>query len=166
MRPVTTAVFWIQSTDIKVEQLDAGVERLLKRLLFPPQHILDVLLLFPNLGKNIAHRSSKNIHELVEERRAESQGASVANRSAQNPAEHVVAVGVPRLDAICDRKAKRADMIGNNAESHIGGLLRVESRELRGIGQRAAVFPAAQFFNPVEYWPEDVGLVIRDFRDS
>ncbi len=79
-----------------------------------------------------------------------------------NPTQNVAPTFVRWNDSIGDCERKRADMIGNHAEGHICGLLRVEGRGLRAIRQCTRVFFAAQFFQLVEDRTEDVGLVVRD----
>jgi hypothetical protein len=61
----------------------------------------------------------EHVHELVEERFVEAEGATVADGAAQDAAEDVVAVGVAGLDAVRDGEAQRADVVGNDSERNV-----------------------------------------------
>ena len=47
------------------------------------------------------------------------QRAAVTNRPPQNPTQHIIAIRVPGLNPIRNRKAQRPDMIRNHAEGDI-----------------------------------------------
>ncbi len=111
-----------------LEQLDPSIERLVKRLFLAPQRFLDVLLLRADFGKDIAHRSGEDIDELEEERLVKSERASVADGAAQDAAQDVAAAFVARLNAVGDREAQRADVIGDDAEGDVDLFLLVWRR--------------------------------------
>ena len=117
-----------------MKQLDAPIQRLIKRLLLPLQHFLHVLLLRADFGEDVAHRAGEDVDELVEERLVETERAAVAHGAAQDAAQDVVAVGVAGLDAVGDGEAQRADVIGDDAEGDVDFLL---------LGRRGMICPAA-----------------------
>jgi hypothetical protein len=49
----------------------------------------------------------------------EAERASVAHGAAQDAAQNVVAVVVAGLDAVGNRKRKRADVVGDDAEGDV-----------------------------------------------
>ena len=59
--------------------------------------------------------------------------SAVTNRPSQNAPQDIVAIGVARFDAIGDCKAEGSNVIGDDTKGHVGGLLRVERRKLRGV---------------------------------
>ena len=65
-----------------VEKLDTPIEGFVEGFLFDFQDILDVFLLGTDFGEDIAHRAGEDIDELVEEWRAEAEGAAVADSAA------------------------------------------------------------------------------------
>ena len=120
-----------------------------------------MFLLRAEFGEDIAHGAGEDIDELVEERLVQAERAAVADGAAEDAAQDIVAVGVPRLDAVGDGERESADVVGDDAEGDIGFfLLGVAGRAAGGKG--GAVGAAAEFFEFVEDRTEDVGLVIRD----
>ena len=83
------------------------------------QGLLHDLLLYADLGKDVTHVLRKHIHEFVEERFVEAERAAVTHGAAQDAAQNVVAVGVAGLDAVGNRKAQRADVVGDDAEGDV-----------------------------------------------
>ena len=127
LNPLRRPFLQRRNVDRDTKLFDPPVQRLIERLLLSLEHVLDVLLLCANFGKDIAHRSGKNGDELVEERLVEAERAAVANGAAQDAAQDVVAVGVAGLDAVGNGEAQRADVVGDDAEGDVRRLLRVES---------------------------------------
>ena len=95
------------------------IQRLVKRLLFALDDLLDVVLLGAEFGEDVAHGFGQDGHQLVEERFVEAEGAAVADGAAEDAAQDVVAVGVAGLDAVGDGEAQRADVVGDDAEGDI-----------------------------------------------
>ena len=144
-----------------IEKLYAPVEGFVEGFLFDFQDIFDVFLFRADFGEDIAHRAGEDIDELVEEWRAETERAAVADGAAQDAAEHIVPVGVAGLNAVADGKGERADVVGNDAEGDIVFFL-FGVASGTADGQRGSVGLAAEFFQFVEDRAEDVGLVVRD----
>src|ERR1700737_1102636 len=69
-----------------IQDLETLVERPVKRFLFALDRFLDLLLFRTNFGKDAAHRFGDNIDKFEEERFVEFEGATVTNRTTQNPA--------------------------------------------------------------------------------
>src|ERR1700737_1598704 len=69
-----------------IQDLEAFVERLVKRFLFAANSFLNRLLLRPDFGKDVAHRFRDDIDEFKEEWFVETKAAAVTDRAAQNPA--------------------------------------------------------------------------------
>ena len=146
-----------------VEKLDTPIERFVEGFLFELQDILDVFLLGADFRENIAHRAGEDIDELVEEWGAEAERTAVADGAAEDAAEHIVPVGVARLNAVADGKGERADVVGDDAEGDIVFFL-FGVASGTADRQRGSVGFAAEFFELVEDRAEDVGLVVRDAR--
>ena len=70
-----------------------------------------MLLPAPNFWKHIAHGVSEDIHELVEKRFLETEGATITDGAAQDAAQYVVAVVVAGLDAVGNGKTERPNMV-------------------------------------------------------
>ena len=107
------------SRDLFVGEFNPSVQRLVKRLLLAANDFLHVLFLHADFGKDVAHHVGEHVHEFVEERFVEAERAAVAHGAAQDAAQDVVAVGVAGLDAVGNRKAQRADVVGNDTESNV-----------------------------------------------
>ena len=122
-----------------------------------------MFLLGADFGENIAHRAGEDIDELVEKWRAEAERTAVADGAAEDAAEHIVPVGVARLNAVADGKGERADVVGDDAEGDIVFFL-FGVASGTADRQRGSVGLAAEFFELVEDRAEDVGLVVRDAR--
>ena len=102
-------------------------------------------LLFAQLGEDIAHRLGEDVHQFVEERFVKAERAAVADGAAQDAAQDVVAVLVARLDAVGDREAQGADVIGDDAEGDVDFFLLGRRRCCR---LRAACEP---YFLPLSF---------------
>ena len=92
----------------------------------------------------------------------ETERAAITHGAAQDAAQDVVAVGVAGLNAIGNREAQRADVVGDDAEGDVDLLLFGDRRCCRHSGSVRAVFLAAHLFDRVEDRAEDVGLVVGD----
>ena len=106
-----------------LKQLHAAIQGFVEGLLLHADDFLDVLLFLANLRKNIAHRLRQHSDQLVEERIVKAQRAAVSHGAAQNPAQHIIPVGVARQNAVGNGKAQRADMIGDDAKGDVDLLL-------------------------------------------
>ena len=82
--------------------------------------------------------------------------APVAHGAPQDAAQNVVAIGVPRLDAVGNRETQRADVVADDSKGGVGFFL----PGLPGAGQRGGVFFAAQFLELGEDGTENVGVII------
>ena len=69
--------------------------------------------------EDATHRVGEYINEFVEERFVEAERAPVTHRPAQNAAQDIAAIGVAGLNAVGNREAQRADMVGDDAERDI-----------------------------------------------
>ena len=82
-------------------------------------NLLNPVSVGAKLRKNTPHVFDQHIHELIEKRFLEAEGATVADGAAQDAAEDVVAVVIAGLDSVGDGEAEGADVIGNDAESNV-----------------------------------------------
>ena len=96
-----------------------SIQRLVKRLFLGADDFLHLLFPGADFGEDVAHRVGEHVHEFVEERFVEAERAAVAHGAAQDAAQNVVAVVVAGLDAVGNRKAQRADVVGNDAEGDV-----------------------------------------------
>ena len=87
----------------------------------------------------------------------------VPHRAAQDSAQDVIAVRIARLDTVGDGKTQRSNVVGDDPEGHIHLLLLGVSGAAL-LRQRGSVFMAAELFNLVEDWAENICLVVGDFR--
>ena len=118
--------------------------------------MLDDLAALFQLGENVTHRVGEHIDELVKKRLVKPERAPVTHGAAQDAAQDVVAIGVPRLDAVGDREAQRADVVADDPKGGVdfflsGGIVALKCR---------GVFFAAQFFELGKDGTENVGVVI------
>ena len=77
--------------DALVEDAHALVEGLGEALLLEPQHAHHLLLRGRQLGERATHLGAQRRHQLVEEGFLEAELVAVADRSADDPAQHVAA---------------------------------------------------------------------------
>ena len=115
--------------DGAVEQRHALRQRLGEPLLLLPQHALDVRALRAQFGIRRAHFLVEHRHQRMEERLALAEHEAVADRAADDPAQHVTAPLVRRQHAIGDQERARADVIRDDAQRARLRVLR--ARELR-----------------------------------
>ena len=87
-----------------------------------------MLFLCANFGEDVAHRVGEHVHEFVKERFVEPERASVANRAPKDAAQYIIAVGVAGLDAVGNRKAQGADVVGDDAEGDVSNLCVIRCR--------------------------------------
>ena len=125
-----------QLADRAVEQRHALRERLGEALLFLLQHALDVRALRAQLGIRVAHFLVERGHDLVEERLALAEHEAVADRAADDPAQHVAAALVRGQHAVGDQERARADVVGDHAQR--GRLAIGGARHLGGRRRSAA----------------------------
>src|SRR6266487_1664378 len=85
-----------------IEELDALVERLVKRFFFGTNCFFDCLLFRADFGEGVAHRLSENIDELVEKRFVKTERATITNRSTQDATQDVAPSIVWRDDSVPD----------------------------------------------------------------
>ena len=143
-------------SDFFVEEVDAAVEGFVERLLLGTDGFLDDFAALFQLGENVSHRVRQHIDELVKKRLVKPERAPVAHGAAQDAAQNVVAIGVPRLDAVGNRETQRADVVADDSKGGVGFFL----PGLPGAGQRGGVFFAAQFLELGEDGTENVGVII------
>ena len=124
-----------------MEEIDTPVECLVERLLLGSNSLLYDLAALLLLGENNAHRVHQHVNKLIKKRLAKPERAAVAHGAAQDAAQDVVAIGVPRLDAVGDRETQRADMVAYDTEGNVGFFL----LSLLRTGQCGGVLFAAQF---------------------
>src|SRR5438046_5459391 len=77
------------------------------------------LFVLSGLGEDVAHRSCDNVDKLEKEWFLESERAAIADRSPQNTAQNVATALIGRNDSVGDRKAQRADVIGDDAKRDV-----------------------------------------------
>ena len=87
----------------------------------------------------------------------------IPHRAAQDSAQNVIAVRVSWLDTVGNGETQRSNVVGDDPESHIHLLLLGVSGAAL-LRQRGSVFMAAELFNLVEDWAENICLVVGDFR--
>src|ERR1017187_7542876 len=150
-----------QSTDLLLEQRQTPIQRLIKRLLFALDDLLDIVLLGADFGEDVAHRIRQHGYQLVKERLMEAQGAPIADCSTQDAPEDVIAIVVARLDAVGNREAQRAYVVSNHTESDVD-LLLLSRRGSASRRQGGPVLLPAQLLDLIKDRTEDVSLIIRD----
>ncbi len=92
------------------------LERLGEPLLLRLQHLGDEILLPRQLGIGLAHQARELGHELVEKRLLLPELVAVANRTADDPAQHIAAAFVAGNHAVDDQERAGADMVGDDVE--------------------------------------------------
>ena len=123
-----------------IKQFNSPIKGLVKRLFLSLDDFLNMLFPGADFGKYVAHRVGEHVHEFVEERFVETERTTVAHRATQDAAQDVTAPVVARLNAIGNRKAQRADVVGDDAEGDVElNLLRLRrGHVLRGERTRHA----------------------------
>ena len=100
-----------------VEQRHAVLERLGESLLFLLQHAHDVIARrFASSGIGRAHLGRERRHERVEERLVLAELVAVADRAADDPAQHVAAAVVAGNHAVGDQERAGADVVRDHAQ--------------------------------------------------
>ena len=107
-----------------IELSDTCVQSLVERVLLHLNRALNLLQASAEFMEYSPHLVGKHIYQLVKERFMEPKSAPIPYRAAQNAAEHIVAIRVARLNAICNREAERANVVGDYAEGDVGLNLR------------------------------------------
>ncbi len=113
----------LRERSVLVEQFNPPIQRLIKRLLFPLDDLLDMVLLGAEFGEDVAHGFSQDGHQLIEERFVEAQGAAISDGAAEYAAQDIVAVRVAGLDAVGNGEAERADVVGYHPKRNVYALL-------------------------------------------
>ena len=111
----------------RLEHAHAVLERLGEVLLLLLQHLGDPRLRLAQLRIGVAHRPVEVRHQAVEERLLLPELVAVADRAADDPAQHVAAPFVARNDAVDDQERAGADVVGDDVERRVLQLLRASS---------------------------------------
>ena len=106
----------VQVADGALEQHHAVGEGFGEALFFGFQHALRVLAAAHELRVGIAHLLCEHRHQLVEERLLHSELVTVADRTADDPPQHVAAALVARRHAVDHQEGAGADVIGDHAQ--------------------------------------------------
>ena len=139
------------------EFFQAPVQGLVEGLFLEGEGFLDDFGAGFDLGEDVSEFCDESIDEFGEEGffAIEAEGAAVFNGASQDAAEDVIAAGIPGDDAIGNREAQGADVVGDDAEGD--GFL-------KGIaffaGVDVDVFFATEFFEFTEDGLEDVGSIV------
>ena len=116
-----------------------------------------------DLRKHIAHGSSQDINELIEKRFVETKGPPITHRPPQNPAKHIIPIGITGLNPVGNRKTQSADMVCNHAKCDIVLISPIGRMSLIGrirSWQRARIFSTTHRFEFVKNRTENIGLVV------
>ena len=116
-------------------------------------------MLGDELGEYRSERFDDGGDQLLEEARGEAEFFAVQYAAAQDAADDVIAAVVARHDAVGDRAADRARVVGEDAEGNVGVFLLGEAFAFRGYG--AGVGLAGERGDFREERREDVGFVVR-----
>src|ERR1019366_5502986 len=139
-----------------LEAPEAALERPAEALLLgaydPPQRGL----LAAELREDRAQGLDDGRDELLEEAAREPEGAPVEGCPAQDAPYHVVSPVVAWEDAVRDRAADAARMVGQDAEGDVRVLLGAEAAA--APGDRALVRAPGQLRDAREERPEDLGV--------
>ena len=102
------------------EDLHAAVDGLGEVLFLGADDAGDIGLLFAQLGVLALVLMDDGVDDLIEERLVDAQQLAVARGAAQKPAQDVAAALVGGQDAVADHEGRRADMVGDDAQRHVG----------------------------------------------
>ena len=105
------------------EDLHAVFQGAGELLLFFFQHALDTSLVFGQVGIGIAHFLDQGGDQFVEEQVADAELVTVAHGAANDAAQHVTAAFVRRRDAVEYQEGTGTDVVSDNAQGRIGGVL-------------------------------------------
>ena len=106
------------------------LERFREAFFFRLEYANDVVLLQRQLRIGVAHQARQLRHKLVEEWRRLAQLVAMADRPADDTAQHVTAALVAWNDAVHDQKCASAYVIGDDVERRRSQILR--AGEFRG----------------------------------
>ncbi len=109
----------------------AGVQRLRKTLFFGQQGARHGVLRHHQLGVGFAHQFDQRGHHLAEERLAHAQHPTMAQRTSDNPTQHIAAAFVGGQHTIDDEKRTSADVIGDHPQRFV--------LQIGDAGQRAGL---------------------------
>ena len=107
-----------------LEHFHAVLERLGKALLLRLQHLRHALFRLGQLRIGLAHRAREVLDDAVEERLLLAELVAVADRAADDPAQHVAAALVAGNDPVHDQERAGADVIGDDLERVVREVLR------------------------------------------
>ena len=128
-----------------VEDAHAGVERFGEALLLGLQRTLHGFPLGAQLGVRIPHEPVQGLHQAVEERLAHAQHPAVAQRPADDPAQHVAAALVGGQHAVHHQERAGADVVGDHPQRLVakvvgaGQLRRARDQRLEQVDFVVAV---------------------------
>ena len=108
------------SRDLFVEELNAPIQRPIKRLLLDTNRLLHLLLAHADFRENLAHCLREHVRELMKERLVKAKRAAVTHGAAQDATKDISPSFVGRLNPVGDREAQSADVVGDDAEGYIG----------------------------------------------
>ncbi len=120
----------------RLAQAHALGQRLGKAFFFGAQHALDVQAALAQLGVGRTHLLDQRLDQLEEKRLADAEFVPVAQRAADDPAQHVAAALVAGQHAVDDQESGGADVVGDHAQR--GGLEVAGAGGSRGGGDQAA----------------------------
>ena len=102
------------------EDLHAAVDGLGEVLLLGADDAGDIGLLFAQLRVLALVLMDDGVDDLIEERLVDAQQLAVARGAAEQAAQDVAAAFVGGQDAVADHEGRRADMVGDDAQRHVG----------------------------------------------
>ena len=102
------------------EDVHAGVDGLGEVLLLVADDAGDIRLLLAQLGVLALVFVHDHVHDLIQERFVDAEELAVARRAAQQTAQHIAAALVRRQDTVRDHHDGGADMVGDDAQGHVG----------------------------------------------
>ena len=114
------------------EDLHAAIDGLGEVFFLGADDAGDIGLLFTQLGVLALVFMDDGVHDLIEERFVHAQQLAVTRGAAQQAAQDVAPALVGGENAVADHEGRRTDMVGDDAERHVGlvGLLIVCAGDL------------------------------------
>ena len=108
-----------QTGNLALKKLDTFIQRLIERLFFAPDRLLNPRLILSNFRKHVTKCARNDSDEIEEERLVKSQCATITDRTTENTTQNVTAPFVGRNYSVRDCEAQRADVIGNDTKRNV-----------------------------------------------
>ncbi len=106
--------------DRGVQQVGAGAQGLQEGVLLGDHDRLDALAVGLQLRVLRGHRLDRDVDQFLGDRLGGAQQAHVADRAAQDAAQHVAAALVAGGDAVADQHQRGAEVVGDHAQRDVG----------------------------------------------